>query len=122
MTRGAGLRRSPRRLTCGERLDVASVAPVLFAPFFGGVSEAPGTIAAKSLLLTPFPASTCERKSGVLARRLDRWANLCIVELASAVRAYSVERFDRPVMRMGHAGAGSAVAGTGAGPTRCKET
>jgi len=104
--KAAGLRRSPaasakaalaaaagRRLTClraialwrakacGERLDVASVAPVLFAPFSGGVSEAPGTIAAKSLLLTPFPASTCERKSGVLARRLDRWANLCIVEL-----------------------------------------
>jgi len=79
--KAAGLRRSPRRLTCGERLDVASVAPVLFATFSGGVSEAPGTIAAKSLLLTPFPASTCERKSGVLARRLDRWANLCIVEL-----------------------------------------
>jgi len=102
--------------------EAAGGAPVLFAPVFGGVPETPGVIAAKNLLLTPFSASTCERESGVLARRLDRWENLCIVELASAVWAYSVERFDRLVTRMGHAGACLAAAGTGEGPIRCRET
>ncbi len=92
----ATLRLTSLRPSCGGSLCPAAVwlslpgqspreaaggAPVLFAPFSGGVSETPVAVGAKSPVLTPFPTSTCERKSGVLARRLDRWANLCIVEL-----------------------------------------